>query len=68
VVPENDELASAWGIEAVPTLVLLDAEGRFAGAYRGVISEQEMAQILDALSAGEALPDIGRAEGDHQLP
>lgn len=56
-----------WGIDAIPTLVLLDGEGRFLGAYGGPLSEGELSTILTAVERGEPLPaDVGTA--GHQLP
>lgn len=49
----------AWGIQGVPTLVLLDADGRMVGAYVGDLDGSDVRAILQAFLAGDPLPDVG---------
>jgi hypothetical protein len=48
-------LKGRWGVIYLPTLVLLDAEGRVAGVY-GSDAVANPAALLDAFEAGEPLP------------
>jgi thiol-disulfide isomerase/thioredoxin len=63
VVLPNPELSSkdAWGITGVPTLILIDADGHFVGAYEGWNAEigtaGDIAAVIDALVSDKPLPD-----------
>ncbi|MBI3648960.1 MAG: redoxin family protein [Actinobacteria bacterium] len=50
-----------WGLQGIPTLVLIDARGRFLGAYVGWSAEigraSDVTAILDALASGSPLPE-----------
>lgn len=52
------ELAE-WGVEGIPTLILLDREGRLLGAYAGDLGGDDVRAILRAVVDGEPLPDVG---------
>ena len=62
VLPEDPQAASkAWGgPDGIPALILLDASGRFVGAYEGFNAEvgavSDVDAVLDALVAGRPLP------------
>jgi AhpC/TSA family len=63
----DNSIGNAWGInlERLPTVVLLDAEGRFVGAYGGwtgnseIGSKDDVSAIMDALVSGTPLPHLG---------
>jgi cytochrome c biogenesis protein CcmG, thiol:disulfide interchange protein DsbE len=62
VLDDQHGSTNAWGgPDGVPTFVLLDASGRFVGAYSGwnveVGTASDVASIVDALVAGSPLPD-----------
>ena len=44
---QNSELASKYGIEAIPTLVYLDALGQEIERTTGIVSETDIRRILD---------------------
>ena len=46
-VDQNSELASKYGIEAIPTLVYLDALGQEIERTTGIVSEADIRRILD---------------------
>ena len=46
-VDQNSELASNYGIEAIPTLVYLDALGQEIERTTGIVSETDIRRILD---------------------
>lgn len=46
-VDQNSELASKYGIEAIPTLVYLDALGQEIERTTGLVSETDIRRILD---------------------
>ena len=46
-VDQNSELASKYGIEAIPTLVYLDALGKEIERTTGIVSETDIRRILD---------------------
>ena len=46
-VDQNSELASKYGIEAIPTLVYLDALGQEIERTTGIVSETDIRRILD---------------------
>ena len=46
-VDQNSELASKYGIEAIPTLVYLDALGQEIERTTGIVSEIDIRRILD---------------------
>ena len=46
-VDQNSELASKYGIEAIPTLVYLDALGQEIERTTGIVSETDIRKILD---------------------
>ena len=41
-------LPPAWAVEALPTMYLLDPEGRILEGHRGQVSEQALRKMLDA--------------------
>jgi thiol-disulfide isomerase/thioredoxin len=49
----------AWGVEGIPTLLLLDGDGRLLGAYAGDLDGNDVRAILQAVVNGEPLPDVG---------
>lgn len=53
-------IGPTWGLTYTPVLVLLDAKGRFVGAYGGFNAEigtkADITDVLDALVSGRALP------------
>ena len=46
-VGQNSELAGKYGIEAIPTLVYLDALGQEIERTTGIVSETDIRRILD---------------------
>ena len=46
-VDQNSELAGKYGIEAIPTLVYLDALGQEIERTTGIVSETDISRILD---------------------
>ena len=46
-VDQNSELAGKYGIEAIPTLVYLDALGQEIERTTGLVSETDIRRILD---------------------
>ena len=46
-VDQNSELASKYGIEAIPTLVYLDALGQEIERTTGIVSETDIRRILE---------------------
>lgn len=46
-VDQNSELASKYGIEAIPTLVYLDALGQEIERTTGIVSATDIRRILD---------------------
>ena len=46
-VDQNSELAGKYGIEAIPTLVYLDALGQEIERPTGIVSETDIRRILD---------------------
>lgn len=46
-VDQNSELAGKYGIEAIPTLVYLDALGQEIERTTGIVSETDIRKILD---------------------
>ncbi|MGN0232464.1 MAG: thioredoxin family protein [Muribaculaceae bacterium] len=46
-VDQNSELAGKYGIEAIPTLVYLDALGQEIERTTGLVSEDDIRKILD---------------------
>lgn len=46
-VDQNSELASKYGIEAIPTLVYLDALGQEIERTTGIVNETDIRRILD---------------------
>ena len=46
-VDQNSELAGKYGIEAIPTLVYLDALGQEIERITGIVSETDIRRILD---------------------
>lgn len=62
VIDEQGRVAQKWGVAGIPTLVLLDADGRFLGAFSGPTSAKDLRRLLDALAAGEPLPQITRED------
>lgn len=62
VIDEEGRVAEKWGVAGIPTLVLLDADGRFLNAFLGPISAEDLRRLLDALAAGEPLPQVTRGD------
>jgi peroxiredoxin len=62
VLPNNRDALDPWGLEAIPTILLLDTEGQLVGAYGGWGAElagaSDLEALLDALAAGDPLPEI----------
>jgi len=55
-VDERSGVLKTWGLEAIPALILLDAQGRLAAVSMGPVGPPELARILDALIAGAPIP------------
>jgi thiol-disulfide isomerase/thioredoxin len=55
-VNDNGSFAHSWGINATPTLVMLDSSGAVAAIRLGPIPTSELEQMYAALSAGEPVP------------
>lgn len=56
-----------WGSGAIPLLLVMDADGNFAGAYLGDLQGSDIRVIVDAVVAGDPLPDVGGTTVE-QLP
>lgn len=41
--------AASYGVRVIPTTVVLDAEGKVARTFTGVVSEKALAKVLDGL-------------------
>ncbi|MEX0865529.1 MAG: TlpA disulfide reductase family protein [Acidimicrobiia bacterium] len=53
------ETGEGWVVLGIPTLIFLDEEGHFLGGYSGVLpSAEDLAGAIDALAAGEPLPEL----------
>jgi thiol-disulfide isomerase/thioredoxin len=59
LVQDADGELAEWGMEGIPTLVLLDGDGRLLGAYVGDLDGDEVRAVLRAVVNGEPLPDVG---------
>jgi len=60
VISRGEEgLGEAWGVQGIPALILLDADGRLVAAYQGDLDADDIAAILGAFAAGEVPPDVG---------
>ena len=40
-----------WGLSTEPWVFVVDAEGRVAAKFEGVLSEEELVEVLDRLGA-----------------
>ncbi len=49
---DSSALASSWGALSLPILVLIDANGRFMGAFSGAISSTRLTSILQTAAGG----------------
>ncbi|MBA3736977.1 MAG: TlpA family protein disulfide reductase [Actinobacteria bacterium] len=62
VVFPDDPSLKVWDLRVVPTLILLDADGRLVGAYSGWSSEladvADVEAVLEAFRSGAPLPEI----------
>jgi hypothetical protein len=63
----SGEALAAWGVEGIPLLVVLDAEGALAGAYLGDLQGPDVRAIVEAVTAGDPLPSVG-GKTVEQLP
>lgn len=63
----SGEALAAWGVEGIPLLVVLDAEGALAGAYLGDLRGPDVRAIVEAVTAGDPLPSVG-GKTVEQLP
>jgi peroxiredoxin len=63
----SGEALAAWGVEGIPLLVVLDAEGALAGAYLGDLQGPDVRAIVEAVTAGGPLPSVG-GKTVEQLP
>ena len=53
------EMGEGWVVMGIPTLIFLDEEGRFLGGFVGMLpAAEDLAQAIDALAAGEPLPEM----------
>jgi thiol-disulfide isomerase/thioredoxin len=52
------DLESLWGVETIPTLVLLDGDGRLLGAYAANLHGLEVRLVMRAVAAGDPLPEL----------
>jgi peroxiredoxin len=69
VVADPDQgFITAWGMTAVPTLVLLDPGGRVAGVVQGRITREDLDRVLRAAVAGEPMPDVPPAPDPSPSP
>ena len=62
VADVDNVFGATWGIPQVPTLVVLDADGRVAGMRGGLITRENVARILDAAVAGGPIPSVPLVE------
>jgi predicted DsbA family dithiol-disulfide isomerase len=51
VLDENGDVAKTYGIRGVPTLILLDEEGRIIGGQRFI--DQMLARMFEGLKRSE---------------
>lgn len=58
VIDGQGSISGKWELTGIPTLVLLDADGRLLNAYLGPVSAEDLRSLLDALAAGKPLPQI----------
>ncbi|MGA9523260.1 MAG: TlpA disulfide reductase family protein [Myxococcaceae bacterium] len=49
----GDEVAERFGVQVLPTLYLIDRDGRIIESHRGAISEQQLRARLDEIFANE---------------
>ncbi len=56
VVNDSGSLSEAWGISAIPALVMLDRSGAVAALRIGPVPASELEQMYAALAAGEPVP------------
>jgi peroxiredoxin len=71
VLPDDPvSLNDRWGLQGVPTLVLLDAQGRFVAAYGAWNSEvakpSDLDAVLEALASGGPFPEIPGASSQFE--
>lgn len=46
----NPEIEEAWGVTSLPTLFILDRQGRLAHRFRGAAEEAEVVSLVEALA------------------
>ena len=45
-------MMSEWGIRTEPWVFVVDADGRLAARFEGVVTEDELVEVIDRLVAG----------------
>jgi peroxiredoxin len=56
VVYDSASLAKAWGLTAIPVLVMLDSDGVVVALRAGPVTGPDLEQMYTALAAGEPVP------------
>ena len=68
VADADGTLTTAWGISEIPTLVVVDAQGRVAGVIGGPNSPEDIGRVLDAVVAGMPVPSVERLPSASEEP
>lgn len=58
VVDPEWSLVTSWGLQATPTIVLLDREGNVAGIVQGRFTQADLERLLGSLAGGAPLPSL----------
>ncbi len=56
VLDDDGARGRAWGFIAIPSFVLLDAEGRVAAVHAGAITAADLDRMAEAMLAGRPIP------------
>jgi peroxiredoxin len=49
VMLDGDEVASDYGVDAIPTQFIIDSEGRIVDSILGGVSAEDLVAIVDSL-------------------